>query len=325
MSHFGVHMYPYNQEAALGNFNMPISNKPLTLYKGANTPLSFTIHNADGKYMVIGDNEHLLFSIFDRRLNKIIYETKLDKQLPTWVSESGQARPTFNNKTKVYYGCVVPQGVLQDLSTGTKYRWCIKKIKLDNSLIENSEYMYTGLNYEASADLVISSDASPFFVKSIEISEDIDGSWLPENNSNMLLPIEIGTHYRHGVFRSSPIAADAQVGLVDGLSTIALYLNNFVGRFQLQGYLGNDAPVDIEDYKWFIIKLDGKEFIESPFNPDDGSPIPLNGINAYNFKGNLMWIRVVALIPPEVVNTTPIIVRDVYEVTKTIPKILIRR
>lgn len=325
MSHFGVHMYPYNQEASLGNFNMPINNKPITLYKGANTPLTFTIHNADGKYMVIAENEHLVFCLYDKVLNKIIYETKLHKQVPTWVSEAGQARPTINNKNKVYYGCMIPLGVIEDCSTGSKYRWSIKKITLDNSLVENSLYMYTGLHYEASAEVIISSNAAPFFTKSIEISEEADASWLPENNNNYMLPIEYGVTYRHGVHKSSAIKADAQVGLVDGLSTIAIYTENFVGRIQLQGCLSNNVPMDIEDYKWFIIKLDGKEYFENLFDPETLNPIPTNGIQAFNFKGNLMWIRIVVLTPPEVVFTTPIVAKDVYNIFKTVPKILIRR
>lgn len=325
MSHFGVHMYPYNNEVSLGNFNMPINNKSITLYRGSNTPLSFTIHNADGKYMVIADDEFLIFSIFDARSNTILFEQTMTKELPTWVSESGQARPTFNNKVKVYYGCVVPMGAIQDFSAGSKYRWSIKKVKLDNALVENSQYLYTGLDFQASADLIISNAAAPAFVSSVEISARKNGSWLNEKNTDMVLPIENNIQYEHAVMRTAAVRADAQVGLVDGLSTIAIYRDNFVGRYQLQGYLGNDSPDDAEDYKWFIIKLNGCEYIENGIDIETGTPIPLNGIDSYNFKGNFMWLRVVALIPPETVYTSPSVSKKVYNVLKTIPKILIRR
>ena len=92
----------------------------------------------------------------------------------------------------------------------------------------------------------------------------------------------------------------------------------------MQGCLANETPKDAEDYKWFIIKLDGKDYIENDFDPN-GIPIPLDGIRAYNFHGQLMWVRVVCCIPPIVKNYPPnVIVKD-YDPLQTIPKILTRR
>lgn len=323
MAHHGVYMYPYNQEVSLGNFNMPYSNEKLVIYRGANNTLSFTIHNADGKYTLIKDNEYLVLSIFDARSDTRIFEVVLDKVLPSWLSEAGQARQTMGNKLKVYYGCVVPAGITQDLSMGSKYRWSITKVTMDGSLIEPTQFLYTGHNYEACGDLVLSNQAAPSFTPSQEISSQRNASWLPIKHEHRE-PIAEGVKGEFQVMHSSPIPATAQYGLVDGLSTIAFYFRNFIGRVQLQGCLCNDTPNDSENYKWFIIKLDGKEFIESP-RDEHGIHIPLDGILPYNFRGQLMWVRVITVQAPIIRHIRPDVVEKIYDPLLSIPKILIRR
>lgn len=323
MSHHGIFTYPYNNQVSLGNFNMPYNNEDVVIYRGANNQLSFTVHNADGKYTLLSDNQYLVFHIFDARSNTKVFSTLLDKILPSWVSEAGQARPTLSNKQKIYYGCMVPAGVIQDLSPGSKYRWSIVKVTMDGSLIEPTEYMYTGLDFQASADLIISDSASPVFVPSQEISSNVNSSWLPVDHKH-LQPIANNVKGEYDVMRTSSIPAGAQYGLVDGLSTIAIYFKNFIGRVQLQGCLTNNTPMDTENYKWFVIDLDGSEFIENKVN-SDGVYIPIDGIKSFNFKGNFMWLRVVCLIPPVIKNYPPnVIVKD-YNPLLTVPKILIRR
>lgn len=323
MAHQGIYMYPWNNEVSLGNFNMPYNNKGIVLYRGANNTLSFTVHNADGKYTLLKDNQYLVFCIFDVRNNTRIFDCTLEKVLPSWLSESGQARPTMSNKQKVYYGCLVPAGVIQDLSPGSKYRWSITKVTMDGSLIEPTEYLYTGLDYEASAELSIRDTASPVFTPSQEISAEKNSSWLPVDHPERE-PIANGIKGDFDVMHSTPIRAGCQYGLVEGLSTIAFYLRNFVGRFQLQACLSNDSPADSENYKWFIVKLDGKEYIESGFDAN-GVPKTLDGIMPYNFRGNYMWLRVVCVIPPVIRNYPPAETVKLYEPLLTMPKILIRR
>lgn len=326
MAHFGVYMYPYNQQASLGNFNMPYSNKRLVLYKGANNPLSFTVHNADGKYLILKDNEYLIFSIFDRRNDTRVFEVVMEKQQASWVSEAGMTRQSLGNKIKVYYGCNVPAGIIADLSPGTKYRWGIHKVTLDGSLIEPTEYLYTGLNFEASSDLEISNSAAPVFTPSDEISQNKDSAWVYVNNG-MDKPIARGLIGEWSIMSSSPYAAGVQYGMVDGLSTIALYFKDFIGRVQLQACLSNDVPKDSEEYKWFIVKLPGCSCDDYITNSCGVNNIPeaLEGIKAYNFKGNFMWLRVVIAIPTETIEVQPsVVVKRAYPF-KTLPKILIRR
>lgn len=321
MAHHGVYMYPYNQEVALGNFNMPFNNSPLVLHRGANNTVSFSVHNADGKYTLLKENQYLVFSIYDARNDTRIFENVLDKIQPSWLSESGQARPSLGNKQKVYYGCLVPAGVIQDLSPGSKYRWSIIKVTMDGSLIEPTEYLYTGLNYEASSELIIKNTAAPTFTPSYEISATADASWIPVKNE-LAQPIHVGIKGDYQIMHSSAIRAEAQYGLVDGLSTIAFYFKGFIGRVQLQACLSNDIPN--ESNRWFVVKLDGQEYIE-PKKGELGIPIPMEGIQPFNFRGQFMWLRVVVALGPTIHNVRPDIIRKDYEPLQHIPKILIRR
>lgn len=321
MAHHGVYMYPYNQEVSLGNFNMPFNNAPLVLHRGANNTVSFTVHNADGKYTLLKDNQYLIFSIYDARNDTRIFENVLDKVLPSWLSESGQARQSLGNKQKVYYGCLVPAGVIQDLSPGSKYRWSITKVTMDGTLIEPTEYLYTGLDYEASAELIIKNTAAPTFTPSYEISATADASWTPIKNE-LQQPIHKGIKGEYALMHSSCIKAEAQYGLVDGLSTIAFYFDDFIGRVQLQACLSNDIPT--ESNRWFVVKLGGCEYIE-PQKGELGALIPMNGIHAFNFKGQFMWLRVVVALGPTIRHVRPDIIEKEYKPLLHIPKILIRR
>lgn len=317
MSSSGVYMYPYNHQVTLGNFNMPFSSSKLTVYKGANNPLSFTVHNADGKYMVLAENEVLTFSIFDARAGVKIFEQDLEKTIASWVSEAGGARPTVKNKEKVYYGTVLPAGVIQDITQGSNYRWCIRKITKNGDLYEPVEYLYTGRNYEASAELVINSSVTPMFVPSVELSAAAHASYT-EMNDQYRETITIDWTGEYSVQYSSPVRADSQYGMVDGLSTIAMYFSEFEGRIKLQGCLSNDVPKDTENQKWFDIPLDGKEYQE----PEKGTKF--NGVQAWNYRGNYMWFRVQILIIPEHIEYAPMKVKRITDPLKTVPKILIR-
>lgn len=329
MAHFGIYMYPYNNEVTLGNFNMPFGNRIITLYRGTNNTLSFTVHNADGKYTKLKENEELIFHIYDARSDTSVYEVLLYKTQPSWLSESGMTRPTLGNKEKVYYGCIIPAGILADLSSGTKYRWSIKKVTLDNSSIENTELLYTGLNYEGSGELKVSNDATPTFIPSTELSPEKNTSWISIKDAYRQ-PIDVGYKGNHDILASTPFKANAQYGLTKGLSTIAFYFKDFIGRIQLQGCLSNDCPIDAENYKWFVINLKdsccscSKSYIENE-KDKDGTDIKLNGIDAYNFEGHYMWLRVVVLIPPEYNYREPNITRLDFKPFLTVPKILIRR
>lgn len=311
MSHIGIYNYPYNQSATLGNFNMPFSSKTLTVYKGIDNNLSFTVHNADGKYVYLKDSEVLIFKMFDAKLNEIIYSSVLEPTNASWLSESGMERPSLNNKNKVYYNCVLPAFVLADISTGSKYRWSIDKISTDDIGYERTEILYTDLNYRGSADVIVSSSNNPTFVSSVLI--DKDSSWKSVKPS-VHNSITFGYYGSAQLFSTSPIY---KYKTQNQLSTITINLHEFVGRIQLQGTLINGVPTDVDDYKWFDIELEkSKNFLE--FKE------PVSGTFFFNVPERVQYFRVLALVEPIIIDVEPFGVKRKYSVQTNVPKIYFR-
>lgn len=93
-----------------------------------------------------------------------------------------------------------------------------------------------------------------------------------------------------------PIRGDAYYGYTDGVHTVQVTYQNFVGGFGLQGTLAL-IPAD-ED--WFWIKLNPNGDVNSPFIPfpiDSLAPTGQNGGDtgsmATTFWGNFVFLRAV--------------------------------
>lgn len=87
-----------------------------------------------------------------------------------------------------------------------------------------------------------------------------------------------------------PVRADGYYSSPDGLHTITIHLENFVGRFYLEGTLETDPS----ENDWFYIQLSGGapyvQYPRDPRNPtgeDNGD----TGVDAYTFVGNFVYLR----------------------------------
>jgi hypothetical protein len=93
-----------------------------------------------------------------------------------------------------------------------------------------------------------------------------------------------------------PVRADAYYGYTDGIHTVQVIYQNFVGGFGLQGTLAlNPKPED-----WFWIKLNPLGDVNSPFMTfpvDQLAPTGANGGDtgsiAATFIGNFVFLRAV--------------------------------
>jgi len=93
-----------------------------------------------------------------------------------------------------------------------------------------------------------------------------------------------------------PIRADAYYGYTDGLHTVQVIYQNFVGGFGLQGTLAtNPGPED-----WFWIRLNPTGDVNTPFVTFPLDPYAPTGANggdtgsqAYTFIGNFVFLRAV--------------------------------
>lgn len=90
-----------------------------------------------------------------------------------------------------------------------------------------------------------------------------------------------------------PVRSVGWYGIPDGLHTMAIYLDNFIGRIFVEGTLvSNPSECD-----WFPIKLhehQQKPYIQFPL--DKNNPSGVNGgdsgIYSYTFKCNILYLRV---------------------------------
>jgi hypothetical protein len=93
-----------------------------------------------------------------------------------------------------------------------------------------------------------------------------------------------------------PIRADAYYGYTDGLHTVQVVYQNFVGGFGIQGTLAlNPQPED-----WFWIKLNPNGDVYTPFINYPFDPLAPTGQNggdtgtmAITFVGNFVFLRAV--------------------------------
>jgi hypothetical protein len=94
-----------------------------------------------------------------------------------------------------------------------------------------------------------------------------------------------------------PVRADAYFGLTDGLHTVAIYFQNFVGRVYIDASLSNNPTED----EWFPINLNG-ELPYLQYSREDGAKLEAptglsdehmgkNGVEAFTFQGNFLWLR----------------------------------
>ena len=106
-----------------------------------------------------------------------------------------------------------------------------------------------------------------------------------------------------------PVRADAYYGYTDGIHTVQVIYQNFVGGFGIQATLALDPkPED-----WFWIKLNPNGDVNTPFIPfplDALAPTGNNGGDtgsmATTFLGNFVYIRAVVsrdYIQPVSINT----------------------
>ena len=110
---------------------------------------------------------------------------------------------------------------------------------------------------------------------------------MPVNRRSVVLLDASGTNHNK---YSENVKGDSYYGYTDGLHTIQVMYNQFVGRFRIQATLSL-APADSD---WFDIipsNTTGKRFNDDgyiQFNAD----APRSASEAYTFQGNYAYIRV---------------------------------
>lgn len=89
---------------------------------------------------------------------------------------------------------------------------------------------------------------------------------------------------------------DGYYGRSDGLHTVQIDLNEFIGRIELQGTLA----IDPQDDDWFSISLGGDitATVDTTGLVSSSNTVVIityteneTSVNTYNFTGNYVWLR----------------------------------
>ena len=76
------------------------------------------------------------------------------------------------------------------------------------------------------------------------------------------------------------VRADSYYGFTDGIHTVAIYMNNFTGRFYVEGTLATTPTAD----DWFTINLGNSvvDYIDATAH---------TGVEMRTFQGNFVYLR----------------------------------
>ena len=109
---------------------------------------------------------------------------------------------------------------------------------------------------------------------------------MPANRRSVTIMSASGTEMNK---YSDTVRGDSFYGYTDGLHTVQVIYNEYIGRFRIQGTLS----LEPEESHWFDIipeKTSGKAFNTAgfiQFNAD----MPASGSEAYTFQGNFTHLR----------------------------------
>jgi len=97
------------------------------------------------------------------------------------------------------------------------------------------------------------------------------------------------THKDQLNYTGDSIRADAFYGNTDGLHTISVHYNDFVGRLYIEGTLVSNP----NDDDWFPIYLtSGSTYKQYPMNSNAPTGIVGDtGVDGFTFRANVMFVR----------------------------------
>ena len=107
--------------------------------------------------------------------------------------------------------------------------------------------------------------------------------------------LSTSTYSNSATLQSDKAQGDAYFGMSDGLHTIAIQLNDFIGTIKIQGSLATDP----QETDWFDISLSsGATGVDTTGKIADALvtslpyAIPETSMKSYNATGNFVWLRV---------------------------------
>jgi len=248
------------------NINWPMIQYDTKVFKGVTNNIDFVVRNNDRKPI----------QLFNCQLDAQIQKVNTPSNSMDFLPELQLIKPVIitddvNGKARL---TLLPEDI-QHWDPGY-YQYVIKILSGSGQ----SEYLYTDVNKNTFG--------------SFELKEGVISSLAPaiEIDNSQFTPTPVNL-YDYTIWVSGAVQGDAQTGRANGTHTVAVYQNNFLGKFWVQGSLSSDAPLPDE---WFEVPLTPtfNYFEFTQFNNNIGPTL-------INFSLNVYWLRFV--YRPDVANT----------------------
>lgn len=228
------------------NINLPMIQYNIKIYKGVTNTIDFIVRNNDRKPInLVGYQISALIQLVDND------ELLLEKAVQATNDTAGKCRLTLT------------EGEINEWLAGF-YRYAIKLTDVTGK----TEYLYTDINRSAFSTFELIEGMSASLVPAVELTAE------------QFTPYPTGEY--DNTWSTGALAGDAQDNQANGMHTVVVYTDKFLGKFWIQGSLGVNAP---QQDDWFDIQLTNTTpfytyIVDSP------------NIQVFNFTGNYYWIRV---------------------------------
>ena len=238
------------------NNSLSLKDSDFKVYKGSANPIEFIIRDNDRRPVSLAGR-----TVTMTVLNFFTGEAVFQKEADIIDEAKGKIRVTFViNDTAQWEPCFFKYSMNVDYCDGATI-----------------QMLYTDQNHNACGFFEFIDGCLPQPTVSYRA---LGTAFTPTNNSP---PTTEPT-----IWVSSGFPGDASFGEDDGLHTAVVYVNNFAGKFWIQGSL-EESP-DFEEKDWFDIFLTSFnpyfEFGNTP-GPDD----TFTGLEPFNFTGSIRWVR----------------------------------
>jgi len=231
------------------NINYPMIQYDIKVYKGVSNTIDFIVRDADRKFVKLIDYQ---LSAIIQTVDEPNYagpEILLTKPVQIVDELTGKAR------------LILEPEDIETWNTGY-YQYSIQVT--DSQGCET--YLFTDVNKSAIAQFQLLEGMARSLQPAIEIFAD------------GFTPTPIGDYGI--IYTTGALAGDSQSQRANGTHTVAVYTENFTGKFWIQASLTNDAPLPDD---WFDVTLD---------NPNNfWSYTPDQKIKQFTFFGNYYWVR----------------------------------
>lgn len=241
--------------------NMPLYNTEIRIQKRINNKITMLVCNNDRKpYQLKG--KELRSYIIDRTSNELLFSKKLD----------------IIDEDKAQYELVLTKGEIQNWKAGF-----YKLVTTFEDANNWEELLFVGQQDGSVCDLYVENTAFNLFNPAEKMTSE-DWQWFETYDDDNIL---------RSRYHSSSINANQQENSTNGLHTISISLDNYMGKFWIQTSMNNDVPAFEQD--WSNIKLSENEdyviYGDEIVNQIPNSYTPISGIKTFNLIIQTNWFR----------------------------------